>query len=395
VAISFLLGDYVRGSHFDYLPRLCNAYEDSLVLSAALKAVGLVSLSLYSSRRELLEPAAKLYGDAIATTNRLLQSKAASRCDDVLASILLLALYEALSVRSDRDVEAWSAHTHGALALLTLRGPEQFESKFGFELFRQIAINIRVFCVQKRLRIPKPLLELTKMARRCSAAGGIAFEYPKIVEAFTNIRADLVEGVLCESEEIIERAEGVLQLIENFCRGLSANLQYETLHIPLSVPGIYSRYFLKFTDQHVAQMWNTTWMAKLHLYTIIHQQLRRSQDNMVSHYDRLQQAKKMMRSTREVARAAEHICASVPQFFPPEQLQSSDIKPYISTGCFLIWPLFTAGSSPLVNERLREYVIERLNVIATTLRLPQARTAAGILTEDGCNESWMHICHVF
>jgi Fungal specific transcription factor domain len=392
-----LLGDYIRGSHFGYLPSLYGTDQTKGVLCPIVKAVGPACLSLHTSRPELQNDARKLYVDAIAETNTALQRTDSARNDELLASILLLSLSETLSLHTKLNVDAWTTHMQGALALVALREPCQFQSQFGLELFKQIAASIRVFCVQQIIRIPQQLRELTRIAKRHSHPTDMSFEYPCIVEAFTDLRADMTEGILTEPSDIIARAQGVLDIVEDFYIKLPHDWKYDTVRVRSLSPEIHNDHYYQFKDHHVARIWNTTWMGKLHLNGLIYEQALR----LGGTSSRLQRGgtdpiTMMSGCQKEVIEAAENICASVPQFFPP----SADSCPAGSSrtaamGYFLIWPLFTAGSSSLIPSSTREYIVDRLVFIGRDLKLPQAHKAAEMLVHDDREETWMHLCHAF
>ena len=99
---------------------------------------------------------------------------------------------------------------------------------------------------------------------------------------------------------------------------------------------------------------------------------------------------------RRVVEAANDICGSVPQFFPADEHECfAQIPRAAAIGYFLIWPLFTAGSSSFIEPATRYYIIDRLKVIAHDLKLPRAHKAAEMLAHGDRTETWMHICHVF
>ena len=394
IAVHFFLGDYIRNSHFVYLPSLYNTNQTNDVLTSVIKAVGLASLALQTSRPELQDDAQKFYVDAIASTNLALQSKDVARNDDVLASTLLLSLFETLSPRTHVSVDAWTAHVHGAGALIALRGPEQFKTHLGLQLFKQVAANIRVLCVQHGIRVPRQLRELTQLAKDYSNGSNVSLGYPSLSEAFTDLRADMTEGLLTEPEDIIARAQDILQRTDDLHASLPPDYRYETVLIQNPCAEIHAGYYHKFKDHYVAQIWNTTKMGKMHLNTMILEQL--SKVPATSTELSGKRIDMMIECEREAIEAVDNICASVPQFFPPD---CGHILPRntrsAASGYFLIWPLFNAGCSSLIQPSTRKYIVNRLEYIAKDLKLPQAGKAAQMLAQEDLDESWMHIYHVF
>lgn len=402
VAVTFLLNEYIQGSQFEYLPCLYRVCDATSVLSSTLKAVGLASLSLYTSQPELRGQALKFYSEAITEVNCALQSRDTAQRDDVLASIMLLSLYEALTLRQTTDTEAWSTHVHGAMSLVALRGREQFRSKLGLELFKQTATGIKLFCIQHCLRIPIQLREMLEFVACHSSPTDVALLQPSITEAFTDLRADIAEGLLSEPDDIIARCEVVLELIEEFFVGLLPCQKYDKVVTGAPLVDGRQSFHLELRDHHLVQMWNTALMAKLKLNTMIYEQaLRVLQQPEMSHQKATStpstKAVRALKAQEEVTEAAERICATIPQVLLAEISQQVSGRPRatVSMGYSLIWPLFTVGSNPLVTSSTRDYVVSKLEYIASEFKLPQARWAGEMLTGGASDESWMHIYHTF
>ncbi|KEF58206.1 uncharacterized protein A1O9_06132 [Exophiala aquamarina CBS 119918] len=400
VAVTFLLKDYIQGSHFEYLPALYTVGDVEGVLSTALKAVGLASLSLYASRPELRTQALMFYSKAITKVNNSLKSQNATQRDDVLASIMLLSLYEALTLRKTSDTKAWSSHIHGAWSLVALRGPQQFQTKVGLELFKHIATGVRLFCIQNCIRIPIQLRELVESAALYSQTPDPIFSQPSATEAFTDLRTDIAEGLLSEPDDIIARCEVVLRLVEDFFVINLSCQQYD--RVAVGPPEIASaqKFCINFRNHQVAYAWNAAWMAKLALNSMIYKQelqvLKKamSPEEMVSNASRTIRA---VKAQEEIAKAAENVCATVPQSFqlnvPPKRSE----KPLAAVfmGYSLIWPLFTVGANPLVTASTKDYIINTLIYIAREFKLPQAHWAEELLREGASDEAWMHMYHAF
>lgn len=401
VAVTFLLNDYFRGSHFEYLTGLYTVCDVDSVLSSTLKAVGLTSLSLYASRPELQRQALTFYSQAIRKVNNELTSQNAAQRDDVLASIMLLSLYEALTLRKTSDTRAWSSHVHGAWSLVVLRGPQQFQSKVGLELFKQIATGIKLFCIQHCIRLPIQLRELVKSAVRYSQTPDATVVQPSATEAFTDLRVDIAEGLLSEPDDIIARCESVLQLVEDFLVIHLPCQQYDK--VPAGAIEIAGprKFYINFRNHHITNAWNTAWMAKLSLNNMIYEQeLRALKGTEMSHEGVTSKASRTIRAAKaleEVAKAAENICATAPQSSQMEVPQKWSEKPPTTAfiGYSLIWPLFTVGANPLVIASTKDYVVNTLRYIASEFKLPQAYWAEELINKGASDETWMHMYHAF
>lgn len=394
MAVVFLLNEYARGSQFGYLPDLYSKCKATSVLSSTVKAVGLASLSLYKTQPELQDIALKFYAEALREVNQALQSQEAARSDNVLASIMLLSLYEALTLRKPTNTEAWSTHVHGAMSLVALRGREQFQSKIGLELFKQTTNGIKLFCIQHRIRVPDQLRQMLALVVCDTDSADVAFVRPSATEAFSDLRADVAEGVVSEPDDIVARCEVVLQLVEDSLLGRSPSQQYDKVMDGKPSAAGHRRFHLNFQNHLIAQTWNTAWMAKMTLNLMIYEQeLRISKQPDLSNHIRKyhgNESVRMLRVRKEIAELAEQICATIPENFHWMPQQAS-----ISKGYSLIWPLFAAGANPLVPTSTKDYIISQLEYIATEFKLPQAQWAGDMLVAGTSSETWMHIYHTF
>jgi Fungal specific transcription factor domain/Fungal Zn(2)-Cys(6) binuclear cluster domain len=390
VGICYLLGDYIRGSHFDYLPSLYSSAHQNSLLHPVVQAVGLASLALQTSRPELELDADKLYAIAISRTNCALQSPEAAQDHEALASIMLLSLFETLRLRRECKTRAWTAHVQGALALVALHGTAQFETKLGLELFKQISASIRVFCVQQNVRVPKSLSQMTMTAKLKASPEDVSFDFATVVEAFADLRADMSEGYLTQPREIIAAAHAVLQKLQTLISKLPTSYDAETIWITNRSPEVCEEHYFKYKDHHTAQLWNTSWQAQVVLNTIIYEQaVRESVLHAVPLSDSYDYKLMAAEAQRQATAAAHAICASVPSFFPPDTDKASrHRRRNVAVGYFLIWPLFAAGSCSFIPLLTKEYIIDRLRFISTDLRIPQAHQAAEMLAHNDQLEDW-------
>jgi hypothetical protein len=423
IATNFLLNDYLKGSHFDYIPSLLSASCADEVLMSAVRAVGLACLSQRTSDSSLRTQSRAKYSEALTLINKSLQTCQKNLSDATVASAMLLALYETICMEDRMSkAEDWSTHINGALALANMRGARQFESQLGIKIFQQLAISIRTACVQTGSRIPQQLRDLTDMASMATPNGRMTML--GAVQEFTDLKADIMAGILYHPAEIIGRAQELLGLMAAVKRDYSSRHLRSTTFLQTPLEDMYHDFYHTFTDHYAAQACNIVWMGDLRLNELIYQQALRSigreATNSPSRLDwyisewpgadspdvdaettqqkcqplNVQQCIAQARSG--AASAAQNICASVPQFFPSASMTRHREPTVLSiaAGYYLIWPLFTVGSGILTSPEVKAYVTSTLKRIASELRLPQAMKAAELL-ETGHQENWMHMCHVF
>jgi len=113
-----------------------NAPSGSLVHQAT-QAVALASLSNGFKTRILRLEAQKLYGRALLEVGEAIKDPVKARSDELLISILLFSLYEAITSSQDSRA-AWTHHISGAVQLVKLRGEEQLKNPVSLHLFRAV-----------------------------------------------------------------------------------------------------------------------------------------------------------------------------------------------------------------------------------------------------------------
>jgi hypothetical protein len=125
------------------------SYMEKSLVKTALLAVTLANLSRRSGDKSLGVGAIEAYSTALREVNSSLQDQKRRRSDVLLATIKLLALYEA-SGGSGGSVSApnWERHIEGVTRLLTVRGPSSHSEDLAHHLFldaRHQAVSSRYF----------------------------------------------------------------------------------------------------------------------------------------------------------------------------------------------------------------------------------------------------------
>ncbi|KAK3666920.1 hypothetical protein LTR22_002145 [Elasticomyces elasticus] len=371
------------------MPALYASSATSHLLGSVLAAVGVAAVALQQKCYELEETANLRYLIAINKTNHALQCAETATDNDVLASVMLLALFETLRLHTSSQTQAWNAHVQGGLALVILRGPAQLQSHLGLALFKQVSDSISVYCVQNSKRVPANLRQLTALVNDPKNTN---FGFEAIVDDFTNLRADLTEGIATDPTDVFVRAEQILLRLEDMMAMMPSAWSPDIIWATKSDTRVHGNHYLKYMDKAAAQLWNTIWMTKVLLNSMIYGQITLAIElNLTAFSTELTLMELAITARRNATDAADAICASVPAFFLPIADGYSQKPPVdVARGYFLIWPLFVAGSCSLVPNATKEYVIDRLSFIATTLDLPQARRAAVALASSRPfeNTSW-------
>ncbi|KAI1845860.1 hypothetical protein JX265_011245 [Neoarthrinium moseri] len=105
-------------------------------LSNSLSAVSLAAFSTRPNARKTVVRARAAYSTALRLTNEAIQQPHSCHDDELLASVVLLALFE---VFTSESILGWCSHVYGAAAMLGARGKVSIHDKFCRALFRVIS----------------------------------------------------------------------------------------------------------------------------------------------------------------------------------------------------------------------------------------------------------------
>jgi hypothetical protein len=122
-------------------------YDSTLLpehLTFSIDAVSLAYLSHQTSSDVALMTATEKYVLALRMTNRALQSPEFATKDTTLLSALLLDLFEKITNTSSRHTKSWVGHVNGALALVKLRGLENFQDPSSLRIMERLSNNLLI-----------------------------------------------------------------------------------------------------------------------------------------------------------------------------------------------------------------------------------------------------------
>ncbi|KAK2616790.1 hypothetical protein QQS21_000167 [Conoideocrella luteorostrata] len=135
-----------------FVIRILQADKVPVHFQYAFEACALASLNnSVGTRNHFEREALGKYTKALSATFAAIQDPATAKQDATLASVLLLGLFENISVKVVEKC-AWGSHIDGAMQLIKLRGPEQLKTKVGLDMF----LVARMQMVILGLSSPKP-----------------------------------------------------------------------------------------------------------------------------------------------------------------------------------------------------------------------------------------------
>ena len=158
---------------------------------------------------------------------------------------------------------------------------------------------------------------------------------------------------------------------------------YQTVTLKERRDEVFSDHFHTYNNLFIAAIWNHYRSVRILLNELLLDQLTHfSQtkfDSTLAGADDSIFESQMLASKMTLLKLCHDICASVPYFLGFDPNRDPDLPyeiPKTVHGNMLIWPLYTAGVTPLVSDVMRSWVAGRLQWIADVLGVRQANLLA-------------------
>ncbi|KAJ5774958.1 hypothetical protein N7457_009854 [Penicillium paradoxum] len=363
-------------------------------MQASVVATATAMLSRVRGLPSLKEVAHREYGSALRLLNSALADINEAKTNQTLGTVVLLAIYEVVTSRSPEHIDSWTNHINGAAALLDLRGTDQLKNDAGLRLFLHLRYQIVISCLQRDARVPKSLLECTKVAMFLCPAEAHGNRLVMIIGKLSNLRADIRTDSLNNEWEIISAASAIEADLLAWLAALPPEFSYTT-HVTSPFDSVFRQRFCgisPYGDQYhvyptlwVCNSWNQYRSARIVVSEIILSHVRKlsNSSSLSSLSDEFRLQYRTLRST--IRRLAVEICRTVPFHFNAHQAHSERNLPppesYMG-GLVLLWPLFVAGIVEKPGHALRRWVIKCLEMIGNTMGLDQALAVADIVAAD-------------
>ncbi|KAF5242142.1 hypothetical protein FANTH_8774 [Fusarium anthophilum] len=135
-------------------------------LANLINAVGLAGLAYSKNAPMLVDSARQAFSRALRGICAVLVDPTEAASDQMLVAVMLLALYETVTLHPTADLSPWSRHVDGALALMQLRRAGQLRNRIGRSIFLHLRTEILIDCLQRGLKVPEVLIDLMVEARR-------------------------------------------------------------------------------------------------------------------------------------------------------------------------------------------------------------------------------------
>lgn len=349
-------------------------------VSLGIDAVSLAFLSHHTTCPSAQTLGRKKYVSALSKTKEFLQYPGMAQQASMLEASLLLDLFEKLTTSRPSTVSTQRAHVDGALALVKLRGLEQFTDASSVKALLRLALNIIVTCIHNVVRVPEDMYAIRAHLAQFTDVSHPKWRLTDVILDITDLMCDANEG-LATGEEKLERCidlERRLEIIED--EGASV-WTYKRIYVLSdeatnnTLDGFYDIYGSRIDTQTR----NVQRFMRLVLFDEIIATSTNPNDEVGQ------------RAYRTSATLIADICASVPQMtdcagparskLPVGSTWSSHthtLSHFLDT-YILLFGLYAAGWSRACPLRTRKWIIGQLERIAEHFGVKEAAAIAAIL----------------
>ncbi|KAJ5179373.1 C6 transcription factor [Penicillium capsulatum] len=146
------------------------------ILSMSLDALSVAFLSRYQSSPSLLQHARKRYASALQSLQRSLVSITNTRAKiEMLASTMLLDLFEKIANHRPEDKKSWLIHLRGSISIVMATGFDNLKSPFALQLLMRLVSHCTIGCITNSVPVPA---ELWQIQRHISVCRGLDGDFP-------------------------------------------------------------------------------------------------------------------------------------------------------------------------------------------------------------------------
>lgn len=385
---SYYVSDFSRT--WDFLrPYLHDpATPEHLILG--IDAVSLAFLAHQVNSPTAQELGRKKYCEALRRINKALQNPEAVKSAATFEGVLLLDLFEKITKSRSTINPSSHAHVNGALALVKLRGVEEFKKGSEVRALIGLSLNATICAFTTGQPIPKIIRDI-----RNHTSKYVDPSYPKwrlsgIMVEITDMASEIRTGTVSPDERMRRGTELDLQL-ETVSREASPAWSYERKFISGQDPrtilpdGFFPIYDV-YPNRTITQMWNVLRLNRILLCEEIIDScaLAQSEDRET----------KSERAKSVILDMIREICASVPQMtncdfaakhkLPPHSKdgQHSHTMSHILDVYVLIFSLYVVAWSRHCPAAAREWTMKQLHHISDHFVIQEAAVILEILKQQ-------------
>lgn len=377
---------YVTGTSrtWDFLGQFYDQKQTPEHLKFSIDAVSLAYLahSVYSDTAFVT--ARERYVSALRMTNKALQSPEVAAKDTTLLTSLLLDLFEKITNTEHRHEKAWTGHVHGALALVRLRGLDQFQDFSALRVLVRLSTNLLISCVVSETPVPDELIALRAYAAKHLNVGDPKWRLSGLMVHYANLRSDIRRGRL-SIDDCIHISMELDAKLQALALDMPLSWQYKTTIVDGESESIYDRHLDSYPDRHTTQTWNVLRLVRILLHECV-------LEHCLSYAGSLT-AEALLRLVRmanaNIKTLACEICASAPQYVDCSSAADHLHSPSQYLDCYtLIFPLYVAARSRGSPNALNLWVIRRLQYIGSHFGIRNAALVGQILEQGADVNPW-------
>lgn len=287
---------------------------------ASMTAVGLVGFAGVTRSPDMMEAAWKSYGTALRLTNHALETPIEAVKDTTMLSVLILGLFELIAEHPSRmrTVKAFQEHINGAVALAKLRGPAQFETKAGIKMFSMLCQRVMLSCLQSRgpTPMPQPLIDLwhaIPQPVQLKGYGGLTLSALPLMHDFLQLRADMLNGALVDSDTILAHLSSLDERFEQLSAQFSPGLPYRTFRLTRHHPAVLNGVCNVYPTLWDTTLWNSIRMLRMLVLETIICEIHQFSRELCHKPTSGPYADLFIGAKRKLKELVDEICGSVPQ----------------------------------------------------------------------------------
>jgi hypothetical protein len=383
---------YVTSKCWNFLEPYHHPLDSPEHLTLAIEAVSLAYLwyQAHEASSDAAPTAARRkYISAMRMLNNVLECPKKAIQKSTLLTSLLLDLFEKITGSKSRTDEAWRSHMDGALALVQLRGLEQFRTHSELEILARLSGNYLSSCVANGSSVSESLSTIQAHINQNLDCGDPKLRLSDLMLEYANLSSDIRKGNVSGIELVREAME-----LDSKIRALTLELplrwQCSTTYLEHKSDMYFDFHFDFYPVPRVCQARNLLRVIRILL-----------NQSLVEHCSAsLPDDKRLNLSAtahENIELLACEICASVPQYM---DCDGAARKRLVAQGIShhhththeldvysLIFPLYVAARSGAVPD-LRPWAIKQLHYMGSHFHIRNAEVAAQILERGTDVSPW-------
>jgi hypothetical protein len=300
-------------------------------LSLSIDAVSLAFLSHHFISPSAQNLGCKKYVSALRKTNLALENTDIAREASTLDASLLLDLFEKLTKPAFASDETQRAHIDGALALVKLRGLENFTDIAGLRTLNRLSLNALICAISQQQSIPPEVFEVREHLAHFFDTEDPKFRSTGLTLEVTNLVSEIRSGNLSPQEKV-RRCTELDKQFKQISLHASPYWSYERVHVSAEernermLDGFYDVY----NERMTTQMWNALRVTRILLCEEVMEASSALQDD--------ESLQHIQRAAEVIDLTIQEICASVPQMtdWYANPKTTHNIAPFDSFGSTLL-----------------------------------------------------------